>query len=130
MASFTRLSVIRLLELAIVCCIIGLHWHSENFGDLPTRFISTGTAGGYLIILVGLFAGGLMGTPVNRRVDLFFSLIGCALFIASGALVIDAFDKVGYRSAARDRGLARGSLCIIEGALFLVDAILTFRGEA
>lgn len=53
---------------AIVCCIIGLHWHSENFGDLPTRFISTGTAGGYLIILVGLFAGGLMGTPVNRRV--------------------------------------------------------------
>ncbi|XP_057324007.1 protein snakeskin-like [Microplitis mediator] len=130
MSSFTRLSIIRLLELAIVCAIIGLHWHSENYGDLPTRFISTGTVGGYLIILVGLFAGGLMGTPVNRRVDLFFSLVGCVLFVASGALVIDAFNQIAYKSAERDRGLARGSLCVIEGALFLVDAFFTFRGEA
>lgn len=30
--------------------------------------ITIGTFGGYLIILVGLFAGSLMGTPVNRRV--------------------------------------------------------------
>jgi len=30
-----------------------------------------GTFGGYLIILVGLFIGSVMGTPVNRRVVCF-----------------------------------------------------------
>lgn len=61
--------------------------------------------------------------------DLFFSLIGCALFIAAGSLNIDYFHKLAYKSSFRDTGLAKGSLSIIEGAIFLVDAFLTFRGE-
>ncbi|KAK0173436.1 hypothetical protein PV328_006632 [Microctonus aethiopoides] len=130
MANITRLAIIKFFELILVCIIIGLHWHSFNYTDHVTQFLSTGTAGGYLIIFIGLFAGGIMGTPVNRRIDLFFSLVGCALFVASGALVIQAFDKLSHRSDFRDKGLARGSLCVIEGALLLVDSFLTFRGEA
>ncbi|KAK0090222.1 hypothetical protein PV325_002292 [Microctonus aethiopoides] len=130
MANITRLAIIKFFELILVCIIIGLHWHSFKYTDNMTQFISAGTAGGYLIIFIGLFAGGIMGTPVNRRIDLFFSLVGCALFVASGALVIQAFDKLVHRSDFRDKGLARGSLCVIEGALLLVDSFLTFRGEA
>ncbi|KAK0168378.1 hypothetical protein PV327_002186 [Microctonus hyperodae] len=114
----------------LVCVIIGLHWHSFDYIDRLTQFLSCGTAAGYLIIFIGLFAGGIMGTPVNRRIDLFFSLVGCALFVASGALVIQTFDRLTYRNEVRDTGLARGSLCVIEGALLLVDSFLTFRGEA
>lgn len=91
--------------------------------------ITMGTFGGYIIILVGLFAGNVMGTPVNRRVDLFFAVVGCALFIIAGALNIDFFSKLAYKSSFRDTGLAKGSISIIEAALFLVDAFLTFRGE-
>ncbi|KAF7405810.1 hypothetical protein HZH68_005179 [Vespula germanica] len=89
-----------------------------------------GTFGGYLIILVGLFAGNIMGTPVNRRVDLFFSLVGCVLFIITGALNIQYFDELAYKSSFRDIGLTKGSISIIQGALFLIDSFLTFRGEA
>ncbi|EFN64937.1 hypothetical protein EAG_15298, partial [Camponotus floridanus] len=115
----------------LVCILIGLHYNSFNSGDQHTSMITMGTFGGYLIILVGLFIGSVMGTPVNRRVDLFFSLIGCALFIAAGSLNIDFFQKLStYRSSSfRDTGLAKGSLSIIEGVIFLVDAFLTFRGE-
>jgi len=130
MANITRLSIIKFLELLLVCIIIALHWHSFNRGEPYAVMITIGTMGGYLIILIGLFAGGLMGTPVNRRVDLFFSVIGCALFIVSGALFIDMFQILSHRNSFRDTGLAKGSMCIIEGALFLFDAILTFRGEA
>ncbi|XP_076169014.1 uncharacterized protein LOC143147560 [Ptiloglossa arizonensis] len=130
MATLTRLSIIKFLELLIVCVLIGLHYNSFNATSQHTTMITIGTFGGYLIILVGLFAGSLMGTPVNRRVDLFFSLIGCALFIVAGALNIDYFSNMVHRSSFRDTGLAKGSISIIEGVLFLVDAFLTFRGEA
>ncbi|KAL0116498.1 hypothetical protein PUN28_009870 [Cardiocondyla obscurior] len=129
MATITRLSIIKFLELILVCILIGLHYNSFNAGDQHTAMITMGTFGGYLIILVGLFIGSVMGTPVNRRVDLFFSLIGCALFIAAGALNIDYFQKLVHKSAFRDTGLAKGSISIIEGIVFLVDAFLTFRGE-
>ncbi|XP_011143454.1 uncharacterized protein LOC105185552 [Harpegnathos saltator] len=129
MATITRLSIVKFLELLLVCILIGLHYNSFNAGDHHTAMITMGTFGGYLIILVGLFIGSVMGTPVNRRVDLFFSLIGCALFIAAGALNIDFFQKLSHSSSFRDTGLAKGSISIIEGVLFLVDAFLTFRGE-
>ncbi|XP_043274197.1 protein snakeskin-like [Venturia canescens] len=130
MANITRLAIIKFLELILVCIIIGLHYRSFNAGQVYEAMITNGTIGGYLIILVGLLAGGVMGTPVNRRVDLFFSLIGCALFIATGSMVIDTFQHIVHSDSFRDTGLAKGSLCIFEGAFFLVDAILTFRGES
>ncbi|XP_043264679.1 protein snakeskin-like [Colletes gigas] len=130
MVSLSRLAIIKSLQLLVVCVLIGLHYHSFNVGTIYSAMFTMGTFGGYLIILVGLCAGNLMGTPVNRRVDLFFSLIGCALFIVVGALNIDYFLNLGYRSSFRDTGLAKGSISIIEGALLLVDSILTFRGEA
>lgn len=52
----------------LVCILIGLHYNSFNAGDHHTAMITMGTFGGYLIILVGLFIGSVMGTPVNRRV--------------------------------------------------------------
>ncbi|XP_043489561.1 uncharacterized protein LOC122516073 [Polistes fuscatus] len=129
MVNITRLTIIKFFELILVCILIGLHYNSFYEGDKHTEMITMGTFGGYLIILVGLFAGSLMATPVNRRVDLFFSLIGCALFVAAGALNIKHFDKRSDTSI-RDTGLAKGSISIIQGVLFLVDAFLTFKGEA
>lgn len=32
--------------------------------------------------------GYILSTPINKRIDIFFSLIGCALFIATGALIL------------------------------------------
>ncbi|OXU25786.1 hypothetical protein TSAR_010909, partial [Trichomalopsis sarcophagae] len=122
LASRRRTSYFQLLA----CILIGLHYHSQTSGH--EMMLTTGTYCGYVIILVGLFAGGVMGTPVNRRVDLFFSLVGCALFIASGAVVIDNHQHESGEYF--NKQMAKASISIIEGVLFFVDAVFTFKGEA
>ncbi|XP_012266252.2 protein snakeskin-like [Athalia rosae] len=132
MAAITKLSIIRLFELVLVCVMIGLHYHSAVILGPIKDLLIVGTIGGYLIILIGLFAASLMGTPVNRRVDLFFSVVGCVLFVIAGGIAIHYFKTLPSYSTneLRNIGLSKGSMAIIEAAFFLADAIFTFRGEA
>ena len=67
-----------------------------------------------------------MQTPINRRIDIFFSLVGCALFVASGALIIEAYLNA-YKGDARDKQLTKASISFINGAIFLVDALLNLN---
>lgn len=69
-----------------------------------------------------------MSTPFNKKIDIFFSLVGCALFVAVGALNIKIFQDYS-KSEWRDYGLAKASLAIINGAIFLLDSLLTWRGD-
>lgn len=130
MAQITRLAAIKFFELLIVCVLIGLHYHSFNAGDQHTAMITMGTFGGYIIILVGQFAGSLLGTSIDRRLDLFFSVLGCVLFVVAGALNIDFFVHLSLKGSFRDTGLAKGVISILQGILFIADAFLTYRGEA
>ncbi|KAF2899279.1 hypothetical protein ILUMI_06897 [Ignelater luminosus] len=125
--AISRLSIIKFLELALTVACIALHYHSIT-GDHNTDFITAGAFCGFLVILVGGFAGHVMSTPINKRIDIFFSLVGCAAFVAAGALNIEHFDNAS-RGKTRDYGLAKASLAIINGALFLVDSLLSWRGE-
>lgn len=74
--------------------------------------------------------GYIMGTPINKRIDIFFSLIGCALFVACGILVFKDWDK-GYndllKTDAMNFAKAKASLSIANGILFLIDVFVTFR---
>lgn len=82
----------------------------------------------HLLLTVWCFSGHLMTSPITRRIDIFYCLVGCAAFIAAGALNIKQFENRG-KSETRDYGLAKASLAIINGAIFLVDSLLTWRGE-
>lgn len=71
-----------------------------------------------------------MGTPINKRIDIFFSLIGCALYIACGILVFqdwkDGFhDKLDADAAKYAK--SKAGLSIVQGVLFLIDVVFTFR---
>jgi len=57
---------------------------------------------------------------------LFFTIIGFVLFIIAGALNVDYFDRLN-KSQLRDIGLSKGSIAIIQGIIFLIDAIITYR---
>lgn len=70
-----------------------------------------------------------MSTPINRRIDIFFCLVGCALFVAAGALNIEFFQNYRWSKETKDYGLAKASMAIINGAIFLVDALLAWRGD-
>jgi hypothetical protein len=104
--------------------------------DQHTVLLVNGTFVGFTIILIGLFAGYLMNTPINKRIDLFFSLMGCALFIASGALILQhwtgdnwnaKFNQIISSNDSKNMGITKGSLAIVNGILFLVDVVFTFR---
>jgi hypothetical protein len=113
-----------------------------------------GTFVGFSIILVALFAGYIMNTPINKRLgmleilsrnfrfadfkyfsDLFFSLIGCVMFIASGVVIIQYWNEttIGKIHSAfgtsdnKSMGITKGSLAIVNGIIFLVDVVFTFR---
>lgn len=72
--------------------------------------------------------GHLMSTPISRRIDIFFCLVGCAMFVASGAFTIQYFENM-RSGETRNTGLAKAAMAIINGALFLLDSLLTWRGE-
>jgi hypothetical protein len=124
----TRVHIIKFIELALAITCMALHYHSQvgrtTFHEL---MIISAAFGGYIVILVGILTGIFTGQPVNIRIDIFYSLVGCALFIAAGAFVIQYFDGF-VKSDTRDIGLAKGAVAIINGVVFLVDSILSFRG--
>ncbi|XP_015112289.1 uncharacterized protein LOC107037962 [Diachasma alloeum] len=128
MANVTKLSLIKVVELALICIIIGLHANSPMF-SLEDSFLSAGTEVGFLIILTGLFAAAVMGTPVNHRIELGFLVVGCALFIASGAVVLEKWQRAIGTQHQLNMVAARGSISIIEGILLLVDGYLMFKRE-
>lgn len=68
-----------------------------------------------------------MNTPINKRIDIFFSLVGAALFIATGVMVIQHWEDAFIKSDTRKLALAKGSVAIINGVIFFLDTILTFR---
>ena len=125
--AISRFALIKFLEFALAAVCLGLHYHS--FQDTQTALmLASATYGGYLIITCGVFAGHLAGTPINRRIDIYFCLLGCALFIASGSLEVQWFQDKG-KSSIRDYGLAKAALAIINGIFFLVDAVFVYRGD-
>jgi hypothetical protein len=133
--ALSRLSIIKFLELLVtlVCC--GLHYSSLKENTDPHHImLINGTFVGFTVILIALFAGYMMGTPINKRIDLFFSLIGSAMFIASGVLILQFWtDSVSgkvtgfFSEDKKSTGIAKGSLAIVNGILFLVDVVFTFR---
>ncbi|XP_022917073.1 uncharacterized protein [Onthophagus taurus] len=126
MASLSRYALIKMLELAIVVVCIWLH-HEARSGDFTTDFISATAFGGFAIILVAGAVGHIMGSPITRRIDLFFCLVGIAVFVAAGALNIKHFENSSGKW--KDYGLAKGSLAVINGVFFLLDAVTTWRGD-
>ncbi|XP_017890590.1 uncharacterized protein LOC108631277 [Ceratina calcarata] len=121
-------TVIKIVELVIVCILIGLHYHSASDRGLNTAMLTMGAFGGYLIILAGLLFAILLGAALDRRVDMFFSVVGFILFVVVGGLIIDHFANM-YRGSVRDTGIAKGCISIVEGIVFLIDAILVYRGQ-
>ncbi|XP_061389408.1 uncharacterized protein LOC133324584 [Musca vetustissima] len=111
---------------AIACLV--LHYYSFDDRDIATSLLATGSFSGYIIVLVGVFVGAMMRAHIHRRIDIFFSIMGCALFIASGVFVIEAWEY-SFRTRTRDLALIKASLAIVNGVLFGFDAIFTFRDK-
>lgn len=78
------------------------------------------------------FTGYILSTPINKRIDIFFSLIGAALFIATGSILLNEwYDKkngiLTQFDSNKDLYPAKAYLALANGILFFVDVVFTFR---
>lgn len=60
---------------------------------------------------------------------MFFCVVGAILYIASGSMSINHFRNWRFGSDQANLGVALGSLAIVQGALFILDAFFVFRIE-
>ncbi|XP_035920066.1 uncharacterized protein LOC118517720 [Anopheles stephensi] len=120
------LSIIKFLELSLAITCTTLHYYSFDDGDLVTGFLATGTFCGFIVILFTIMAGYLMKAHLHRRLSIFYSLLGCACFLTSGVFIIEAWEHA-FRTRTRDLAITKGSIAVINGVIFLMDTIFTFR---
>jgi hypothetical protein len=66
--------------------------------------------------------------------DIFFSIVGGILFILSGIFILQFWNDTGLGSFKgwvskddKNTGIVKGSLSIINGIVFFVDVVFTFR---
>ncbi|XP_003245679.1 uncharacterized protein LOC100571649 [Acyrthosiphon pisum] len=84
------------------------------------------TFGGYIIICVALYIAYLMGELKNsKKTESFLLVIGAALFIAVGCLVLTAVDSVPGNLIVN--ALVLGTLSIVTGMVFVLDTCLSNR---
>ncbi|KAG8223366.1 hypothetical protein J437_LFUL001244 [Ladona fulva] len=84
--------------------------------------------GGYIIIFSGMVMGILSRERMPRIVDMFFSLVGMALFVAAGSANLSYFIAyVKSQPNLKHLGLTGGSLAIVNAFILLIDAAVTYR---
>jgi hypothetical protein len=127
----SRLGIVKFLELVVAIVILGLLYKNGNTGNTEIDLITDGAVVGFIVILIGGFSGHMLSSPITKRIDVFYCLVGCALFIAAGALNIKHYDNQSFLASKerRDYGLAIAGLCIVDGVIFLLDSLFTWRGD-
>ncbi|KMZ08881.1 uncharacterized protein LOC6619754 [Drosophila sechellia] len=122
---FNNRLLLKIIELAIAIACIVLY---ETVGNLSLHpVIVAGTVGGYTVICGVLLIGHVLNSLVEKRLNALFSLIGCLLFVASGALVIDEWHGGLLNTDRKRQAIGAGSLMIINAAVFLLDTLCICR---
>ncbi|XP_050294954.1 uncharacterized protein LOC126735096 [Anthonomus grandis grandis] len=125
MLEISKLSIIKFFELGLAAVCLGFHYRSQTYSfDCDT--VSVAAFGGFTIITAGSLMGYLMESPINRKVEVFFCLVGCSLFAAAGTLNLIFFEKYS-KSEWKNYGLTKGILAVVDAALFLINSVLTWR---
>ncbi|KAK7575955.1 hypothetical protein V9T40_012241 [Parthenolecanium corni] len=127
--AFNRLSVIKIIEFILVLLCVFFHYHSMEGGNKGQLFFVSAVFGGYLIIMIGLLLGFFVDTAFGRRVDMYFSVFGGVLFLAAAYFCYDEFNGRLIQTEATKYGHWKTWTALVEGILFLVDGVFTFRLE-
>ncbi|CAH0773932.1 unnamed protein product [Bemisia tabaci] len=123
----TRITGVKFIELILTIIIFFLHYKSFESNDTHSLFLSTATFAGYFIIMLGSFVGYLTGNPINKKIDLFFVVLGAILYLASGFYSIQHFSGWAYNKDQANLGLTKGWLAVVNGIIFIVDAVFVYQ---
>ncbi|XKL60924.1 hypothetical protein PGB90_007981 [Kerria lacca] len=127
--ALNRLSLIKFIELVLVIACVVLHYNSLESADNLQLFFTSAVFGGYLIIMIGLLLGFFVDTAFGRRTDMYFTVLGGVLFLAAGIMSYNYFSGRLIQTEVSKRGMWKAWAAIINGIIFFVDGVFTFRAE-
>ncbi|KPI93101.1 hypothetical protein RR46_14322 [Papilio xuthus] len=111
---------------------VGGTWNLNEEKNPDAEIVASGVIVGYLIYTLVQVVTFLFGTTEHKRAlgDIVMNFVGVFLWIAVGAVALHYWG--GYQGehqfqfvfAERQVGLAVGALCVIQGAVYLLDTCL------
>ncbi|OXU25700.1 hypothetical protein TSAR_014129 [Trichomalopsis sarcophagae] len=112
---------------------VGGTWNLNEEKNPDAEIVASGVFVGFFIYTSVVLISFCFGTMDHKKsiVEVIMNFVGMFMFIAVGGTALHYWH--GYMSehkylhvaTERQVGLALGSLCVLEGALYLVDLILT-----
>ncbi|XP_003424573.1 protein snakeskin [Nasonia vitripennis] len=112
---------------------VGGTWNLNEEKNPDAEIVASGVFVGFFIYTSVVLISFCFGTMDHKKsiVEVIMNFVGMFMFLAVGGTALHYWH--GYMSehkylhvaTERQVGLALGSLCVLEGALYLVDLILT-----
>ncbi|XP_040564175.1 uncharacterized protein [Lepeophtheirus salmonis] len=124
----TGLMKIFLLCLSIInVCLARAGFHLVPYIEtVDARWLAYVTSGGYVLILSVLVLSMIFSNEMSMSADILFSLVGTALYLATGTMAVMAYDDTedDYR---RNEGMAFGGMCIVTGIIYFIHLVLLLK---
>ncbi|XP_022831202.1 uncharacterized protein LOC111359786 isoform X2 [Spodoptera litura] len=120
--------LIKLCELMLTVACLTLHHYSYDLTDIPTLMLCSGTYVGYVVVLSGEIVGEMLFAPLDLVQDMYFGMLGVALFSVSGGLVLSARVRTSVypRTGDSNAAILAASLALLNAVFMLFDLSLAY----
>jgi len=119
---------LKIIELALCFICLGLLRHyGFNFGGADRQLFGLIAIGGMILVTFPLLLAHLFGDIEKTMMEILQNIMGAIVMIAAGALLIDLYHGYNTDHDAVKAALGCGSLCIINGVVYIVDAFFVHR---
>jgi len=113
---------------------VGGTWNLNEEKNPDAEIVASGVFVGFFIYTLVTLITFCFGTTEHKKslVEIIMNFVGCFMWLAVGGTALHYWH--GYMSehkfktftSERDVGLAVGSLCVLSGAIYLLDTVLSF----
>ncbi|KAJ9596161.1 hypothetical protein L9F63_027215 [Diploptera punctata] len=113
---------------------VGGTWNLNEEKNPDTEIVASGVMVGFLIYTLVIIMSFCFGSTDHKKslVDIIMNFVGTFMWIAVGGTALHYWhgyqttNDFTYSASEREVGLAVGSLCVISGAVYLLDTVLSF----
>ncbi|XP_051169464.1 protein snakeskin [Leptopilina boulardi] len=113
---------------------VGGTWNLNEDKNPDAEIVASGVFVGFFIYTAVILLGFCFGSTAEKRslTEIIMNFVGMIMFLAVGGTALHYWHgyqpehKLMYDTTERQVGLALGSLCVVEGAAYLIDLILSF----
>lgn len=117
---------------------VGGTWNLNEEKNADAEIVASGVFVGFFLYTSAILISYCFGTTEHKKtlVDIIMNFVGTFMFVAVGGTALHYWH--GYQNenhaklvdTERSVGLALGSLCVLNGGIYLLDTVLSFINYA